>query len=35
MNKFNPYEILEVTKDDDVSIIEKKFNRLWFILIQK
>ena len=28
MNKFNPYEILEVTKDDDISTIEKKFKKL-------
>jgi len=28
MSKFNPYEILEVSKDDNVSTIEKKFKKL-------
>ena len=28
MSKFNPYEILEVSKNDDISIIEKKFKKL-------
>jgi len=28
MSKFNPYEILDVSKTDDISVIEKKFKRL-------
>lgn len=28
MSKFNPYEILDVSKDDDIPTIEKKFKKL-------
>ena len=28
MSKFNPYEVLDVSKTDDISTIEKKFKKL-------